>query len=245
MAGHSHWASIKHKKAIADEKRSKIFSKFARMITIAAREKGGDPEKNPQLRMIIERAKEFNMPQENIERAIKRGTGELKGSKLERLLLEGIGPGGVALLIEAITDNKNRTLAEIRHLLEKFGGKLASGGVKWQFEQKGVIQIDFEDQKEEFKDKEKLELLAIEAGAEDLKTKKEGIEVYTLPQELDKVKRKLEENGVKIEKAGLEWVAKEEMSLANEEAKRKLEELFKVLDEHDDVQEIYSNLALT
>jgi len=243
MSGHSHWAGIKHKKGLEDAKRAKIFSKMSRLISVTAREKGGDPETNAELKMAIERAKSFNMPQENIERAIKRGSGELGEEKLESFLLEGFGPGKIAVLIEGVTDNKNRTIAEIRHLFENFGGKLASGGVLWMFERKGIITIA---EHQEYKDKkDDLELLVIEAGAEDIEwNENEILEIYTKAEDLNQVKKNLEEKGIKIENINLGFKAKEEIRIEDKETKDKIEKLFESLDERDDVQEIYSNLAV-
>jgi len=244
MSGHSHWASIKHKKGIEDAKRAKIFSKLSRLILVAAKEKGGNPETNTELRLALEKAKSFNMPQDNIERAIKKGTGEIEGGKIENLLLEAYGTGHIALLIEAVTDNKNRTLAEVRHILEKFGGKLASGSVLWMFEKKGCITINCKRLTTDDKQlsREDLELLAIEAGAEDIKHRDEVLEIYTKTREMGKIKKTLKGKGVKIENASLDWVPKEEMEISDKLVKEKIEKLFEALDEHDDVQEIYSNL---
>jgi YebC/PmpR family DNA-binding regulatory protein len=241
MSGHSHFKSIKYKKGIEDAKRAKIFSKLSRLISVAAREKGGDSELNAELKMAIEKAKGFNMPQGNIERAIKRGTGEIEGGKLETLLLEGFGPGKIAILIEAVTDNKNRTLAEVRHIFESLGGKLASGGALWMFEKKGVIEIPITNNQLSTT-KEQLELLVIEAGAEDIKWRDDILEVYTKLGELNKVKKVLEEKGIKIENISLDFVPKEEVKIEDKAIKEKIEKLFQTLDEHDDVQEIYSNL---
>lgn len=241
MSGHSHWSSIKYKKGLEDAKRAQIFSKFSRLISVKAREKGGDPETNSELKIAIEKAKRFNMPQENIERAIKKGTGEIEGGQLESLLLEGFGPGRVAILIEAITDNKNRTLAEVRHILEMFGGKLASGGVLWMFEKKGVIEIN---QPETSKSKDELEMLAIDAGADDIKWNENVLEIYTKLEDLNKVKKNLENQGIKIENAALEFLPKEEIKIEDNETKEKIEKLFEALDENDDVQNIYCNVQI-
>jgi YebC/PmpR family DNA-binding regulatory protein len=243
MSGHSHWHSIKYQKTAADAKKSKAFSKMSREITIAARE-GGNPEFNSKLRLAIERAKSIRMPAENIERAIKRGTGELVGEKLETVLFEAFGPGGIAIIIEGITDNKNRTLGEIKQILNQYNGKLAGeGAVKWLFERKGCLTINLEDQSLTTKTKEELELMAIEAGAEDIYWHEKILDVYTKPEELEKVKKNLEEKGVKIDSASLDWVPKEEISL-NEEEKAVCQKLFEALDENDSVQEIYSNLKV-
>lgn len=236
MSGHSHWSSIKHQKATADQKRGKVFSKLSREISVAAREKGGSPESNPSLKIAIERAKKFNMPKDNIERAIKKGTGELEGAKLESITLEAYGPGGIALIIKGITDNKNRTLSEIKQVLNQHNGKLANeGSVKWLFERKGVITLEPQDE-----NKEDLELKVIEAGAEDVHWYDNILDVYTKPEELEQVKKKLEEE-FKIDTASLDWIAKEEIE-TDQKTKESCEKLFEVLDENDAVQEIYSNL---
>jgi len=243
MSGHSHWHSIKYQKTAADAKKSKTFSKIAREITIAAKE-GSDPEFNSKLRLAIEKAKSINMPAENIERAIKRGTGELAGVKLEPVLFEAYGPGGAAIIIEGITDNKNRTLGEIKQILSEYGGKLANeGSVKWLFKRKGCLTIDLENQTASGKTKEELELIAIEAGANDIYWQDKFLDVYTEPEELEKVKRKIEEKDIKIDSATLDWVPKEKI-LLNEEKKSECQKLFEALDENDSVQEIYSNLKL-
>ncbi len=243
MSGHSHWAGIKHKKQAEDQKRGKIFSKLSRMISVAARE-GADPEMNPKLRQALEEAKAFNMPKENIERAIKRGTGELEGVKLEEVSYEAFGPGGVAIIIEGITDNKNRTSQEVKQILQKYSGKLAdSGAVKWLFTRKGVITINPNTQNS--MSKEDLELKAIEAGAEDIYWHKTEnlLDVYTKPEELDKVKKNLEAQGIKIESASLDWVPKEPIKV-NDKDREKLNKLFEELDENDAVQNIYSTLEI-
>lgn len=244
MSGHSHWAGIKHKKGIEDKKRSNIFSKLSRQISVAAKEKGGDPETNLSLRIAIEKSKEFNLPKENIERAIKRGTGELEGEKLEEILFEALGPGGVSIIIEGISDNKNRAMGEIKQILSQNNGKLAGpGAVKWMFERKGLIIADFKSQIEELKDKEKLELKAIESEASDIYWENDILNIYTKPEELELVKKNLEEKKVKVDSAGLEWSAKEMIELSDKE-KDSCQKLFEELDELDAVQEIYSNIKL-
>ncbi len=235
MSGHSHWASIKHKKGAADEKRGKVFSKISRMISVAAKQGGGDPEANSKLRLAVEQAKQANMPKDNIERAIKKGTGELEGEKLEQVVFEAYGPGKTAIIIEGITDNKNRTLSEIKQILNQNKGKLANeGSVKWLFERKGSIIINKEN-------KEELELIVIEAGAEDINEHDEFLEIYTKPEDLEKVKKNLEEKGIKPESVSLDWVAKENIEVKEKEA---CEKLFEALDDNDAVQNIYSNLKL-
>jgi YebC/PmpR family DNA-binding regulatory protein len=239
MSGHSHAKTIKHDKEISDQKRGKLFSKLARMISVAAKEKGGDPETNASLRMAVEKAREINMPQENIERAVRRGTGEIEGgAQLEEVIFEGYGPSGIALIIEGITDNKNRTLAEIKQTLSQNGGKLVGeGAVKWMFERKGVITIIISPAT----DRGELELRAIEAGAEDLYWHNNLLDVYTKTEELEKVKKNLEEMGLQIESASLDWVAKEMLEISAKD-KEDCQKLFEALDESDSVQEIYSNL---
>ncbi len=244
MSGHSHAKTILHKKEITDAKRGKIFSKMAKLITIAVKEGGGDPSANSKLRMAIEQAKNANMPKDNIERAIKSGTGELSGEKLEHVTLEAYGPGQTAIIIEGITDNKNRTLGEIKQILNQNNGKLAgSGSVKWLFERKGAIIIDSQLQAEELKNKEKLELEAIEAGAEDIYWHTAFLDIYTKPEELEIVKKNLEKKGIKIESSSLDWVAKE-MTEVEEKEKEACQKLFEALDENDAVQDIYSNLKV-
>jgi len=243
MSGHSHWHSIKRIKEAEDKKRGKIFSKLSRMISVAAKS-GGDVETNPKLRMAVEQAKGANMPKDKIERAIKRGTGELAGEKLEEVVIEAFGPGKTAIIIEGITDNKNRTLSEIKQILSQHSGKMANeGSVRWLFDKKGVITLEKEKQLEKFKEKESLELAAIEAGAEDIywHQDKDVLDVYTKPEELEQVKKNLEKAGIKISSSSLDWVAKETIE-ASEEEKGACEKLFEALDENDAVQEIYSNL---
>jgi YebC/PmpR family DNA-binding regulatory protein len=242
MSGHSHWATIKRKKSVADLQKGRIFSKLAREIEIAARE-GGDPALNPKLRVAIEKARAEKMPNENIEKAIKRGTGELTGEKIEEVLYEAYGPGGVAIIIEGITDNKNRSLMEIKQILQKYNGKLVNeGAVKWMFERKGCITVDLNTQPK-IKNKEDLELIAIESGAEDIYWHDNLLDIYTKIENLETVKRNLEEKGIKIESFSLDWVPKE-MIEVDRKTKELCEKLFETLDETDTVQEIYSNLKL-
>jgi len=241
MSGHSHWAGIKHDKGIADAKRGMAFSKLARMISIAAK-KGRDPSINSALRVAIEKAREINMPTENIERAIKRGTGELEGAKLEEVIFEAYGPGNTAIIIEGITDNKNRTLNEIKKILGQSSGKLAAvGSVQWLFERKGVITVSIVANQEKIT-KENLELKAIENGAEDINWKDDFLNIFTKTEILEKVKKSLEDQGLKIESASLDWTPK---NLINIDEKNRLacQKLFEALDENEDIQEIYSNLS--
>lgn len=234
MSGHSHFKTIKRIKEAEDKKRGKIFSKLSRLISVAVKEKGDNPSTNPKLKLAIDQAKSANMPKDNIERAIKKGTGELASDKLEQATFEAYGPGGVAIIIEAITDNKNRTLGEIKNILSQHNGKLAGeGSVKWMFGRKGSILVQG--------NKEELELTAIEAGAEDIKWQDEYLNIHTKPENMESVKKKLEEKGINIESSSLDWVAKEEIEVKEKES---CEKLFNALDENDDIQEIYSNLKL-
>lgn len=239
MSGHSKWANIKHRKESVDKKKGKIFSTMAKMITIAARN-GGDPEMNPGLRLAIEKAKSVNMPNDNIERAIKKGTGKDKEEQLEEVFYEAFGPNGIPLIIEAITDNKNRTLSELRHILLQYNGRMGeTGSVKWMFNQKGVIELSLGS-----KNKEELELMAIDAGAEDVKWIDDILEIYTKPEDLENAKKNLEKSGIKIENVSLDWVPKDEITIEDESVKKQLEKLFETLDENEDVKEIYSNVTL-
>ncbi len=244
MSGHSHAKTIRRVKEASDKKRGQIFSKMARLILIAAKEGGPNPETNSKLRLAIQRAKDFNMPKENIEKAIKRGAGEIAGEKLEEVIFEAYGPGGLAIIIEGITDNKNRTLGEIKQILTQHGGKLVNeGAIKWMFNRKGGLIVDCKSQMEELRNKEKLELIAIEAGAEDTRWHNNTLDIYTKIEDLESVKNKLEEKGIKIESTSLDWVPKEEISLPEKE-KEACQKLFDALDENDAVQEVYSNLKI-
>lgn len=237
MSGHSHFKTIKATKDANDAKRGKLFSKLARVVTIAVKEKGPDSTANAKLKSAIEKAKEYNMPKENIERAIKKGTGELAGEQLEEVFFEGLGPGGIALIIEGITDNKNRTLGEIKGILSQYGGKMAGeGAIRWMFERKGVIELALDG-----KSKEDVELLSIEAGADDVQSDQDSIITYTKPEDLEKTKKDLNERGITIKSASLEWAPKEEVMLGDKE-KACAEKLFEELNENDAIQDIYSNL---
>ena len=237
MSGHSHFKTVAATKNANDAKRGKIFSKLGRVITIAVKASGPDVSSNIQLKAAIEKAKEFNMPKENIERAIKKGTGELAGENLEEVSFEGFGPGGIALILDGITDNKNRTLGEIKIILNHYDGKMAGeGAVRWMFERKGLIVIA-----DSGKTKEELEMLAIEAGADDVKWRENILEVYTKPEELEAIKKTIEAKGIKIESAGLQWVPKEEVAVTDKEKERS-QKLFEALDENDAIQDVYSNL---
>ncbi len=240
MSGHSKWSQIKHKKAITDGKKSKIFGKLARLITLAVRDKGDNPEINATLRLAIDKAKQMNMPIDNIERAIKRGSGEMAGAQIEEVTYDAYGPGNIALIIEGITDNKNRTLSEIRNILTKHNGKLAEGGVQWLFDKKGVIELSAEENNG--KNKEELELSVIEAGAEDIIWQDNNLKIYTLPENFEITKNNLEKTGLKIDSSSLDLIPKTPIEITDEKIRNQLEKLLDALDENDDVNEIYSNL---
>ncbi|BAI81117.1 conserved hypothetical protein [Deferribacter desulfuricans SSM1] len=239
MAGHSKWANIKHRKAAQDAKKGKIFTKIARELMVAAKIGGSDPEMNPRLRVALEKARQANMPKENVERAIKKGTGEGNESNFEDVIYEGYGPGGVAILVQALTDNKNRTVAEVRSTLTKRGGSLGEAGcVAWLFEKKGVIGI-----KRETIDEDTLMDIVLEAGAEDLKVEDDNYEVITEPSEYYNVKKALEDKGIKIEYAELTMKPKNTVKVEGENAK-KLLGLIEALEDLDDVQEVYANFDI-
>lgn len=245
MSGHSHAKTVKHQKQMDAKRRSRIFSKMVRLITVAAREGGPDPEMNPKLRMAIDKAYEYNMPKENVERAIKRATGDLPGGKkLEQFLFDAYGPANVACLIEGITDNRNRAIGEIKKTLKQFNGKLVEhGAVRWMFERKGCVIINLEKQEEDLQDKESLELLAIEAGAEDTDWRDNLLDIYFRVDNLEEGKKYLKEKGIKIQSSDLEWTPKKEIEVEGKKKESCLE-LFDELDENPDVQDIYSNLKV-
>ena len=239
MSGHSKWSSIKHKKGAADAKRGKLFTKLVKEIIVAAREGGGDADANPRLRLAISSAKSANMPGSNIEKAIKRGTGDIEGVNYVNYTYEGYGHNGVAILIDAITDNKQRTVSEIRHTLSKYGGNLAeTGSVAWLFEQKGLIQIPIEGI-----DEEEIMMAALDAGADDIISEDEFYEIYTPYSELHTVLQNLESAGYTVEKAELTRIPKNTINA--DKVAEKLFRLIDKLDDLDDVQKIYSNLEVS
>lgn len=243
MSGHSHARTVKHQKDITDHKRGQIFSKMARLISIVAK-KGGNPETNSALRMALEEAKRFNMPKENIERAIKKSTGEETEEKLEEVIYEAYGPSGIAIIIEGITDNKNRSLSEIKQILNQYNGKLVGeGAVKWMFERKGCLTLDWKNQLEELRNKEVLELMTVEAGAQDTYWHDDELDIYTDVGDLETVKKNLEEKNIKVEATTLDWKPKE-MVVLEEKEKETCQKLFEALDESDTVQGVYSNLKI-
>jgi len=246
MSGHSHCKTVKRVKDAHDAQRGKIFSKLARMISVTVKD-GADPAFNSKLRQVLDEAKRFNMPKDKVERAIKRGTGEIEGGKLEEITYEAFGPGGIAIIIECITDNKNRTLSEVKHVLQKYNGKLAeSGSVKWLFEKKGIITLQISDEETSpNKDRASIELIAIESGAEDINYDEEEniLEVYTKTEELEKVKENLIDKKIEVDSSHLGWIPKDQVDVEKKE-KITCEKVFEEMDEKDDVQNIYSNLKI-
>jgi YebC/PmpR family DNA-binding regulatory protein len=240
MSGHSHWATIKHKKGAIDAKRGKLFSKLSRAIIIAARHGGGDPEMNLKLRYAIDKARQVSMPKDNIERAIKRGTGEVEGQTFEELTYEGYGPGSVAILVDVLTDNRNRTNGEVRKIFERHGGKLASAGaVAYQFERKGLFSIDATGV-----DEDTLLGIALDAGADDLKRSGSTYDITCDPAHFNQVQEALKKNNVTPQLAEISQIGKALVD-ADAETARKLMKLVEALDDHDDVQNVYTNLNLT
>ena len=238
MAGHNKWSKVKHIKAKEDAKKSKIFTKHVRAIMTAARQGGGNPDNNPALRLAIERAKADSMPMQNIQRAIDKATGNLDGVVLEEVVYEGYGPGGVAIMVECLTDNKNRTVAEIRHAFKKAGGNLGtSGSVSWMFEKKGVVVVNRSDKDEEVEER------AIEAGAEDIKEMEEVLVIETAPEDFNAVLEAVNSiDGIEIIESNIQLVATN-LSDVDDEVAEKVERLIEVLEELDDVQNVIHNMA--
>ncbi|MCZ7626386.1 MAG: YebC/PmpR family DNA-binding transcriptional regulator [Candidatus Methylomirabilis sp.] len=239
MSGHSKWAGIKHKKAKVDAQRGRVFTKIIREITVAARVGGGDPDGNPRLRLAIDKAKAVNMPQDNIQRAIQKGTGELPGTSYEEYIYEGYGPGGVAVLLEIVTDNKNRTAPEIRKAFAKHGGNLGeSGCVAWMFEKKGLIQVEASAA-----DEDRLFGVVLEAGAEDVRRSDDTFEVITAPKDLERVKASLAKEKIEIAEGGGDHAPQSTVRLEGKQAQQMLQ-LMETLEEHDDVQNVYANFDI-
>jgi len=237
MSGHSKWSTIKRKKAAIDSKRGKIFTTLIKEITIAARESGGDAGTNPRLRQAVSSARDANMPQDNIKRAIMKGTGELPGVTYEECAYEGFGPGGVAIFMEVLTDNKNRTVAEIRHLITKYGGNLGeNGSVSWMFDKKGQIIISKVDQNEDnlFED-------SINAGAEDFDEDEDNFIVNTAPLEMMNVRKTLEDNGYKIDSAKVEMLPKNLHKIDKDKSEKAIM-LLETIEDHEDIKSVYTNL---
>ncbi|PIR91353.1 YebC/PmpR family DNA-binding transcriptional regulator [bacterium (Candidatus Gribaldobacteria) CG_4_8_14_3_um_filter_42_11] len=247
MSGHSHAKTVARTKDANNQKKGQVFSKIASIIAVAAKD-GSDPAMNSKLRQALEEAKKFSMPKENIERAIKKGSGDIEGEQLEEVFYEAMGPNNTALVLDGITDNKNRALGEVRQILQKHNFKLADeGSVKWQFEQKGILIINSKSPNPSDQEKEEMELAVIEAGAEDIKWFKEEttecLEINTKPENLEQVKKNLEAQGIKAESSSLGWIAKEEIDLPTND-REKLDKLFNDLDDSETVQNIYSNLKV-
>jgi len=235
VSGHSKWAQIKRQKGVADARRGQVFTKIAREVAVAARQGGGDPDANFRLRLVIQKAREANMPAENIERAIKRGTGGGEAASLTEVTYEGYGPGGTAIMVEALTDNRNRTVADIRNLFMRAGGALGeSGCVSWLFDSKGLITVEADSA-----DPEEVALEAIDAGAEDVKVEDSTLEVHTEPQTLEAVRESLEKKGLKVSSVEMAMVPKTTVTLDEKAALQTLKLLDK-LEEMDEVQHVYS-----
>ncbi|HEX3108485.1 MAG TPA: YebC/PmpR family DNA-binding transcriptional regulator [Thermoanaerobaculia bacterium] len=240
MSGHNKWSTIKHKKGAADAKRGKIFTRILKEMTVAARMGGGDPAGNPRLRAAVAEAKANNMPKDNIERAIKRGTGELEGTTYEELTYEGYGPGGVAVIVEVLTDNTNRTTPEIRHMFEKQGGNLGTpGSVRFQFDKKGYFAVE-----KSVVGEDKLMEIALEAGADDLQSDDpETYDIYTTPENFEPVRQALEKAGITTVEAKLGMIPQNYITL-DENKSRQVMKLLEALDDHDDVQNVWSNFDI-
>jgi YebC/PmpR family DNA-binding regulatory protein len=239
MSGHSKWHTIKHKKGAADAKRGKVFTRLIKELTVAARAGGGDPGMNPRLRTIIAEAKANNMPRENIERAIRRGTGEEPGVSYEEITYEGYGPGGVALLIQSLTDNKNRTVGEIRHLLSKYNGNLAAeNSVAWMFSRKGQVVVEKAKM-----DEEQLLNAALDAGADDMNDDGSAWEIVCLPESFEKVRDAVKALGIEPANAEVAMIPQNYVKLQGKEAQQMLK-LMEALDDHDDVQHVWANFDI-
>ncbi len=240
MSGHSKWHTIKHKKGALDAKRGKIFTKLIKEITVAARVGGsGDVDQNARLRKVVTDAKGMNMPNDTIDRAIKRGTGELEGVNYDEITYEGYGIGGVAVLVETMTDNRNRTVAEIRHLFSKNGGNMGeAGSVAWMFDKKGYIVVD-----KEAKSEDELFEIAIEAGADDMQTEGDVFEIYTAPENFDAVHDAIKSAGIDPQAAEISMIPQNFIALTGDDA-RKMLKLYEALDDNDDVQKVYANFDI-
>jgi YebC/PmpR family DNA-binding regulatory protein len=239
MSGHSKWATIKHQKGAKDKARGKLFAKVLRQVEVAAREGGGDPDANPTLRTMFQKARDASIPMDTIERAIKRGTGELDGVTYEQITYEGYAPGGVAVLVEVLTDNRNRTGADIRSLFSRNGGSIAEpGAVAWQFDRRGQVLVDRKA------DEEDLMLTALDAGAEDIADDGELWRVTTQPTDLHRVRSAIEEAGMAVDSADLTMVPQTTIPLTDTDGAKKVLRLIDALDEHDDVQNVHANFDI-
>ncbi|MHC4476232.1 MAG: YebC/PmpR family DNA-binding transcriptional regulator [Planctomycetota bacterium] len=240
MSGHSHWAGIKYKKAAVDAKRGKVWSKVARMIIVAAKAGGGDPAANLPLRYAIDKAKAANMPKDTIAKAIKRGTGELGAANFEEVLYEGYGPAGVAIMVEALTDNRNRTVPEIKRIFERHGGSMGTGGcVSWMFSKKGLITISTAET-----DEDELMEIALNAGADDMQNTGEVYEITCDPDAYEKLKETLSEKEIPIQVAEISMVPQSTVQISHESAAKKIISLMEAFEDHDDVQNTYANFDI-
>ena len=240
MSGHSHWAGIKYKKAALDAKRGKAWSKISRMIIVAAKHGGGDPSANLSLRYAIDKAKSANMPKDTIEKAIKKGTGEIEGMSFEEVLYEGYGPSGVAIMVEALTDNRNRTGPEVKRMFEKHGGSLGTSGcVNWMFTKKGLITVNNANI-----DEEQLMDIALNAGADDLQAVGEVFEITCEPGAYEELKKILEENEIPIEVAEISMVPQSTIDISDEHIAKRIISLMEAFEDHDDVQNTYANFDI-
>ena len=236
MSGHSKWSTIKHKKGAADKKRAKIFTKLIKEITVAARMGGGDPTANPRLRHAIDSAKAQNMPKDTVDRGIKKGTGDMDGVNYEEIMYEGYGPGGVAVMVECLTDNKNRTIADVRYIFNKAGGNVGTDGcVAWMFDKKGVISISKENA-----DEDALMEVALDAGAEDIKDEGDSFDVLTAPEDFDAVKDAIDGAQISCEVAEISMVPQNTTAVSGKEAEQMIR-FMEALDDNDDIQHFYTN----
>jgi YebC/PmpR family DNA-binding regulatory protein len=241
MSGHSHWAGIKYKKAAADAKRGKIWSKISRMIIVAAKSGGGDPSSNLPLRYAIDKAKAANMPKDTIEKAIKKGTGELEGVSFEEVLYEGYGPNGVAIMVEALTDNRNRTTPEVKRIFERNGGSMGNSGcVNWMFDKKGLITVATASVNEE-----QLLEIALGAGADDMQIVGDVFEITCEPGAYEELKRTLQEREIATEVAEISMVPQNTIAINDEQTAKKIISLMEAIEDHDDVQNAYSNFDIS
>lgn len=252
MSGHSKWATTHRQKEVADAKRGAIFTKLANAITIAAKQGGGDLETNFQLRMAIDKARDSNMPKDNIERAIKKGTGELGGEQIEEIAYEAFGPAGTAFIIETVTSNRNRTVSNLKHIFNKYGGNLGgTGSVAWMFDRLGVIRIlneelcPFGSPPEGWKEKniDELELKVIDLNAKDVVKETEGLVIYTDPLDLQKIKNEIEKDGIKIASAEIEYVPKDKIDIKDAAVKENLEKILDELESNEEANNYYFNFA--
>lgn len=240
MSGHSKWATIKHKKGALDAKRGALFTKLIKEITVAAKNGGGSLDANPRLRTVVQKARDANMPADNIDRAIKKGTGELPGVIYEEITYEGYGPGGIAILVDSLTDNKNRTTAEIRNILEKKGGSMSgAGSVSWQFSKKGLLTV-----RKDAVEEDRLMSLVLDAGASDFAAEKDVYEITTEPQDFEKVKKALADAGLSAETAEVTMIPANTVRIAQADAAKIALGLIETLEEHDDVQNVYANFDI-